>query len=190
MKDYRKKIDAKLRKEVYERDNYTCFYCGEKVVLTKDIKGGDYRLEACLDHIVPTSKGGQTVIENLRTSCRSCNGLKKDRDPDEVQLLLDNNGYTKLHNVILEKLVRFHLSGREYMIVLFIIRKTYGFQKDSDWIALVQISRETGIRIQHVSSIIKKLLNMKILTKKGKELGITENGNLTKNGCNTYRKRL
>ncbi len=30
------------------------------------------------DHIVPWSKGGKTVPENLQMLCRRCNGLKSD----------------------------------------------------------------------------------------------------------------
>ena len=30
------------------------------------------------DHIVPWSKGGKTVPENLQMLCRRCNGMKSD----------------------------------------------------------------------------------------------------------------
>ncbi len=32
-----------------------------------------------VDHIVPWSKGGKTVPENLQMLCRRCNALKSDR---------------------------------------------------------------------------------------------------------------
>lgn len=60
-----------MRKSVFERDNYTCQYCGEV--------GG--LLEA--DHIVPFSKGGSNEIDNLTTSCRKCNRQKKDKSVKE-----------------------------------------------------------------------------------------------------------
>ena len=31
------------------------------------------------DHIVPWSKGGKTVPENLQMLCRRCNAVKSDR---------------------------------------------------------------------------------------------------------------
>lgn len=54
----------KLRRTIFERDDFTCQYCGEK----------DSKLEC--DHILPVSKGGQTELDNLTTSCRSCNRSK------------------------------------------------------------------------------------------------------------------
>ena len=55
---------ASLRSSIFERDEYTCQYCGKK--------GG--RLEC--DHIHPFSLGGQSVPENLVTACMSCNRSK------------------------------------------------------------------------------------------------------------------
>jgi hypothetical protein len=52
-----------LRWKVLQRDNFTCQYCGRKapnVVLH-------------VDHRKPTSEGGKSNIENLVTSCESCN---------------------------------------------------------------------------------------------------------------------
>lgn len=56
-----------LRAYVFERDNYTCTYCGER--------GG--RLEC--DHIEPVARGGSSDPENLTTSCFSCNRSKRDK---------------------------------------------------------------------------------------------------------------
>ena len=47
------------RKEIFERDKYTCFYCGEKVTPEN----------STLDHLVPQSKDGKHTKENLKTSC-------------------------------------------------------------------------------------------------------------------------
>ena len=42
------------------------------------------------DHIIPTSKGGQSVFQNLARSCGGCNGCKQDKthsfDPLTYQL--------------------------------------------------------------------------------------------------------
>lgn len=58
---------AVLRSEVFERDNYTCTYCGER--------GG--KLEC--DHIIPVAKGGGHDLANLTTACRPCNRSKRDK---------------------------------------------------------------------------------------------------------------
>lgn len=55
---------SEIRSTVFQRDNYTCTYCGER--------GG--RLEC--DHIHPLSKGGSNEIDNLTTSCFKCNRSK------------------------------------------------------------------------------------------------------------------
>lgn len=65
----RQPIRKSVRFEVFKRDNFTCQYCGAKapeVVLH-------------LDHINPVSKGGDSEIINLLTSCEPCNLGKSDR---------------------------------------------------------------------------------------------------------------
>ena len=66
----RKAMSKSLRFSVFERDGFTCQYCGEQppsVVLH-------------IDHILPVSKGGTNDPENLRTSCAACNGGKGAKD--------------------------------------------------------------------------------------------------------------
>jgi 5-methylcytosine-specific restriction endonuclease McrA len=60
-----------LRLSVFQRDNYTCVYCG---VTPKSLH---------CDHVVPYSKGGSSDIENLATSCPSCNMSKGDKTIEE-----------------------------------------------------------------------------------------------------------
>ena len=55
------------RENVFKRDNYECVYCG-----------CSNRKTLTLDHVHPTSKGGQNTFENVVTACRSCNGEKAD----------------------------------------------------------------------------------------------------------------
>lgn len=61
---YKKKaIPAKLKVKVHEKHEYKCVSCGTHKDLT-------------CDHIIPESKGGETVLDNLQTMCRSCNSSK------------------------------------------------------------------------------------------------------------------
>jgi 5-methylcytosine-specific restriction endonuclease McrA len=69
--NYNVKLWYRLINEVFRRDNYTCRYCGRI--------GG--KLEA--DHIIPFSKGGSDELDNLVTSCRTCNRQKKDKSITE-----------------------------------------------------------------------------------------------------------
>lgn len=63
-------LSPSRRMTVFERDNYTCQYCGRKAP--------EVVLE--IDHIVPVAKGGGNEITNLATICRECNAGKSDRN--------------------------------------------------------------------------------------------------------------
>ncbi|HUC25387.1 MAG TPA: HNH endonuclease [Streptosporangiaceae bacterium] len=65
-------VSSKLRYLVFRRDNYTCRYCGASAP--------DVQLEA--DHVMPRSKGGRDVLENLVTACQACNGGKSNALPE------------------------------------------------------------------------------------------------------------
>ncbi|RMF62368.1 MAG: HNH endonuclease [Calditrichaeota bacterium] len=89
---YRKKAYSK--RHIYLRDNYTCQYCG-KTGLPHELT---------LDHILPQSRGGKSVWENLVTCCRSCNAKKGDRTPREANMTVMNkprplSSYFYLHLV-------------------------------------------------------------------------------------------
>ena len=58
------------RRAVFARDAWTCQYCGAPA--------------ENLDHVVPRSRGGSHVWENVVAACRHCNAKKEDRTPDEA----------------------------------------------------------------------------------------------------------
>lgn len=57
------------RRSILLRDRYCCQYCGERF---------DSH-ELTFDHVVPRSRGGQTVWTNILTACLRCNAAKADR---------------------------------------------------------------------------------------------------------------
>lgn len=69
------------RHRILARDHYRCQYCG--------IRGTAFDLT--LDHILPRSRGGRTVAENLVASCRECNNRKGNRLPEEARMPLLTN---------------------------------------------------------------------------------------------------
>ncbi len=73
------------------------------------------------------------------------------------------NGHVDLANDIVEALARVNLSGREMRCLWVIFRKTYGWHKKSDLIALSQFSLMTGLSRQVVCKILKLLLSKKII---------------------------
>jgi phage replication O-like protein O len=82
------------------------------------------------------------------------------------------DGYTRIANEILGALAHVHLSGREWNVLIFVIRKTYGFGKKQDRIALSQIMQATGMQRSHVSRTLKLLILKNIITPSGHD---TEN---------------
>lgn len=78
------------------------------------------------------------------------------------------DGYTKIANGILESLSLTHLSPYEWQVIMTIFRKTYGFNKKSDWISLSQISEATGMKKSHASRSLGLLIKRKIVTPGGK----------------------
>jgi hypothetical protein len=65
------KVNWRLRAQVLIRDNCICQMCG-----ASPAKNPNVILHA--DHIKPWSKGGETVLGNLRTLCLKCNIGKSD----------------------------------------------------------------------------------------------------------------
>jgi len=65
---------ALSRRAVFVRDGHRCQYCGANA--------------ENIDHIVPRSRGGEHVWENVVAACRPCNTRKEDRLLHEVGLVL------------------------------------------------------------------------------------------------------
>ena len=64
-------INTRLRFKVLARDYFKCCACGAS-------PAKDPSVELHVDHIIPWSKGGETVLDNLQTLCSKCNIGKSD----------------------------------------------------------------------------------------------------------------
>ena len=62
------------RRAVFARDGHRCQYCGAHA--------------ENIDHVVPRSRGGEHIWENVVAACRPCNTKKEDRLLHEVGLVL------------------------------------------------------------------------------------------------------
>lgn len=69
------------RYEVFQRDRYTCQYCGTE---TRDLT---------LDHVFPRHRGGRHVWENVVSACRRCNSRKAGHTPYEAGMKLIREPY-------------------------------------------------------------------------------------------------
>lgn len=65
-------MTARLRDYIKARDGYACRYCSVSL-------SAEPHLLLEVDHIVPVSKGGLSVEENLQTLCWRCNRTKSDK---------------------------------------------------------------------------------------------------------------
>lgn len=66
------------KKNLLRRDNYICQYCGKKLT---DKSG-------TIEHIMPTSRGGKHVWENVAAACWKCNNKKDNKTPQEAGMTL------------------------------------------------------------------------------------------------------
>lgn len=77
------------------------------------------------------------------------------------------DGFTGIANELLEQFSKPGMNGSELRVVLFITRKTYGFQKKSDRISLSQFQLGTGMNRAQAVETIKSLVEKKIVIKAG-----------------------
>lgn len=66
------------KRNVFIRDDHTCQYCGKRFPVA----------DLTIDHVIPTSRKGKSVWENVTTACGPCNHRKGDRTPDEAGMAL------------------------------------------------------------------------------------------------------
>lgn len=70
----RRRTMAWSKRGVIRRDNRRCGYCGH--------------VGTTVDHILPTSRGGQSTWLNTVCCCTDCNNRKDDRTPTEARMPL------------------------------------------------------------------------------------------------------
>jgi len=81
------------RKNILRRDNYKCQYCGRS------------DLPLTIDHVVPKSRGGQDLWENLVAACIKCNNKKGDRTLEEANMKLIRKPFRPSHIMFLKHFV-------------------------------------------------------------------------------------
>lgn len=71
------------RHEVYMKSGFDCAYCGLYFPPPKDWDGVSaihyHGMFLEIDHIKPTSKGGEDTVENKQALCQECNNKKSDK---------------------------------------------------------------------------------------------------------------
>ncbi len=73
------------RRTVFARDGHRCQYCGGQA--------------DSIDHVLPRSRGGRHIWENVVAACRRCNTRKEDRLPHEAGMVLRTRPAAPRHRV-------------------------------------------------------------------------------------------
>jgi 5-methylcytosine-specific restriction endonuclease McrA len=68
--DRKRLFTGKLRLQIMVRDEFRCVLCG------REPSDG---IKLVVDHVVPYSQGGKTILNNGQTLCAECNSAKSDR---------------------------------------------------------------------------------------------------------------
>lgn len=69
----RKRLTATERRNVYDKMQGHCAYCGKPIELT----------DMQVDHVIPLCRGGVDDISNMMPTCRWCNHYKRNMLLDE-----------------------------------------------------------------------------------------------------------
>ena len=77
------------KKVLFNRDKWQCQFCSEKLTWET----------VTIDHVHPSSRGGQTTWLNCVTACKPCNRRKANRTPEEagMRLITPPTTPTSLH---------------------------------------------------------------------------------------------
>lgn len=84
------------RINVFRRDRYKCQYCGDSPGLDK----------LTIDHVLPRSRGGRSVWENVVTCCQPCNFGKDNKTPEEAGLNLRSEPFRPDHGYRVEFVIQ------------------------------------------------------------------------------------
>ena len=75
------------------------------------------------------------------------------------------NGYTPIANELMDALSKYRIPGEQMQCLIFIIRKTYGFNKKDDMISNSQFVDGTGLKKGNVSRALKSLVEKRVVIK-------------------------
>lgn len=81
------------------------------------------------------------------------------------------NGHSRIANELLEALSQINLSAYEWRVFMCVLRKTYGWNKKSDFISVSQIAEGAGLPRSHACRAKLSLLRKKLLIERSGLLG-------------------
>ncbi|MEQ5075994.1 replication protein [Providencia alcalifaciens] len=86
-----------------------------------------------------------------------------------------DNGYTRIANELLEAVMLANLNQHQLLVFFAIARKTYGYNKKSDWVGNEQLSKLTGMLPHKCSAAKSELVSRGILLAEKRHVSINKN---------------
>lgn len=96
---------------------------------------------------------------------------------------VEGGNFTRIHNEILDALARTDITGRQFKIVLFLIRQSYGYQAKEKALGLKDFADGTGLDWRNVDKELRELVRRRIINRTGGGRG---RGNKAVYGFNKY----
>ncbi|AHF77931.1 Phage replication protein O [Sodalis praecaptivus] len=108
--------------------------------------------------------------------------IRPDLRAVERRVVDTDDGYTRIANELLEAVMLSGLTQNQLLIALAVIRKTYGYNRKSDWISNSQLSELTGIPETRCSTTRNELIKLNVIRAEGRQTGVNKeiSGWLTK----------
>lgn len=85
------------------------------------------------------------------------------------------NGFVSIATELFERICSVPINGSEFRVMLFTIRKTYGFKKKFDWISLTQYQVGTGLPRSNIVKTLSSLVVKRLLSKEENRYGVNKN---------------
>jgi phage replication O-like protein O len=82
------------------------------------------------------------------------------------------DGFTRIANELFEAILGFGFTQRQLLVLLSVLRKTYGYGKKEDDMSASQITEVCSVGRQHVTTVLGELARMNVIAKKPGQFGM------------------
>ena len=110
----RHKLTAAERREIYDKCDNHCAYCGE-YIRYEDMQ---------VDHVMPLHKGGADSIDNMLPACRSCNHYKSTLTLEQFR-----GNIERMPDVLMRDSTTYKIASRFGVIKVVRPKVTFYFEK-------------------------------------------------------------
>lgn len=102
---------------------------------------------------------------------------------------MDHENFTRIPNDVLEEAIGNKAMCARARVFMVVLRKTYGWNKKEDWIALSQFEKMTGISKANICRTLRQLTALKIIIKSDNKYRINPIGKTWESLSNMTKKK-